>query len=127
MQMLTISTRYNMVLCSVVYHVWLSWCAQLSAYYMSVCVVNHMLRVTHSSVCLMLFLSLSQPLSSLCSVLMCLVPGGCMTRRVAVQQAIRAASAFNCHINKTSYFERKHYFYQDLPLGYQVNTLRLFF
>jgi aspartyl-tRNA(Asn)/glutamyl-tRNA(Gln) amidotransferase subunit B len=40
--------------------------------------------------------------------------------RVAVQQAIRAASAFNCQINKTSYFERKHYFYQDLPLGYQV-------
>lgn len=40
--------------------------------------------------------------------------------RTAVQQSIRAASAFNCVINKTSYFERKHYFYQDLPLGYQV-------
>jgi aspartyl-tRNA(Asn)/glutamyl-tRNA(Gln) amidotransferase subunit B len=37
-----------------------------------------------------------------------------------VNQAIRAASALNCKINKDSYFERKHYCYQDLPLGYQI-------
>jgi Asp-tRNA(Asn)/Glu-tRNA(Gln) amidotransferase B subunit len=49
-----------------------------------------------------------------------------LPRRVAVQQAIRAAAAFNCHINKTSYFERKHYFYQDLPLGYQVRITSLY-
>lgn len=49
----------------------------------------------------------------------------CVHHRVAVQQAIRAASAFNCHINKTSYFERKHYFYQDLPLGYQVRKMKI--
>lgn len=43
----------------------------------------------------------------------------CLNRE-AVNQAIRAASALNCTINKESYFERKHYCYQDLPLGYQI-------
>lgn len=38
----------------------------------------------------------------------------------AVKQAIRTASYLNCTINKSSLFERKHYFYQDLPLGYQI-------
>ena len=53
--------------------------------------------------------------------LVCVLMKLCCRLRVAVQQAIRAASAFKCEINKTSYFERKHYFYQDLPLGYQVS------
>eukprot|EP01041_Mallomonas_annulata_P000961 gene961-1862_t len=40
--------------------------------------------------------------------------------RVPVEQALRAALALKCNINKTSKFERKHYFYQDMPLGYQI-------
>jgi aspartyl-tRNA(Asn)/glutamyl-tRNA(Gln) amidotransferase subunit B len=37
-----------------------------------------------------------------------------------VEQAIRAGLAFKCAFNMTSTFERKHYYYQDLPLGYQI-------
>ncbi|QSS64816.1 mitochondrial cytochrome c oxidase assembly factor [Histoplasma capsulatum] len=34
--------------------------------------------------------------------------------------AIRAAIALNCDIQRVSRFDRKHYFYQDQPAGYQI-------
>ncbi|KAL1991346.1 hypothetical protein VTN49DRAFT_5338 [Thermomyces lanuginosus] len=34
--------------------------------------------------------------------------------------AIRAAIALNCEIQPVSRFDRKHYFYQDQPAGYQI-------
>ena len=34
--------------------------------------------------------------------------------------AIRAALAFECEIQPRSSFDRKHYFYQDQPAGYQI-------
>ncbi|KAL6080407.1 Aspartyl/glutamyl-tRNA(Asn/Gln) amidotransferase subunit B [Balamuthia mandrillaris] len=37
-----------------------------------------------------------------------------------VEQAIRAGLAFNGSINPVSTFDRKHYFYCDLPSGYQI-------
>ncbi len=41
----------------------------------------------------------------------------------AVEYAIRVAFGFNTTPQKYSYFERKHYFYPDLPKGYQISQL----
>lgn len=41
----------------------------------------------------------------------------------AVEYAMRVAFAFNTEPQKFSYFERKHYFYPDLPKGYQITQL----
>ena len=37
-----------------------------------------------------------------------------------IDMALSAALAFNCKINKLMHFDRKNYFYPDLPKGYQI-------
>ncbi|XP_029297025.1 glutamyl-tRNA(Gln) amidotransferase subunit B, mitochondrial [Cottoperca gobio] len=41
-----------------------------------------------------------------------------------VEAAVMTALALNCTINRKSLFDRKHYFYADLPTGYQITQQR---
>ncbi len=62
-----------------------------------------------------------EPNAHVCPV--CLgLPGALpVLNRHAVTLALRAALATRCAVHETSIFERKNYFYPDLPKGYQIS------
>ena len=41
-----------------------------------------------------------------------------------MEAGILTSLALGCHLNMTSFFDRKHYFYSDLPAGYQITQQR---
>ncbi|HBF35648.1 TPA: Asp-tRNA(Asn)/Glu-tRNA(Gln) amidotransferase GatCAB subunit B, partial [Candidatus Sumerlaeota bacterium] len=44
--------------------------------------------------------------------------------KTAFDYAMRTALALDCKVNEHTYFERKNYYYPDLPKGYQISQLR---
>ena len=47
-----------------------------------------------------------------------------VVNKEAVKNSIKMALAFNCEIPKYLTFERKNYFYPDLPKGYQITQFK---
>ena len=45
--------------------------------------------------------------------------------RAAVEKLVRVGLALNCSIEKGAFFERKNYFYPDLPKGYQISQFQI--
>lgn len=46
-----------------------------------------------------------------------------LLNKQAITLAVRAAKALNAEVAEISRFDRKHYFYPDLPMGYQITQM----
>ncbi|XP_064004723.1 glutamyl-tRNA(Gln) amidotransferase subunit B, mitochondrial isoform X3 [Pogoniulus pusillus] len=66
------------------------------------------------------------PPNSLVSFFDASLPGTLpVLNRRCVEAAVMTGLALNCRVNKKSLFDRKHYFYADLPAGYQITQQRV--
>ncbi len=62
-----------------------------------------------------------EPNVQVCSVCLGLPGHRPLLNRSAVEYAIKASLALNCEITEHTTFDRKNYFYCDLPKGYQIS------
>jgi len=67
----------------------------------------------------------SPPNTNICPVC-CGYPGvlPVFNKRV-LELAVRVSLALNCEVNDSIYFERKNYFYPDLPKDYQISQYKM--
>ena len=63
----------------------------------------------------------SSPINSCVSLFDCAIPGTMpVLNKKCVEAGVSTALALSCEVNNVSMFERKHYFYSDLPAGFQI-------
>ena len=67
----------------------------------------------------------SSPVNTNVSYFDASVPGTLpVINRRCVEAGVKTGLVLGSHINKVSFFDRKHYFYADLPAGYQITQQR---
>jgi len=67
----------------------------------------------------------AEPNTNVCPVCLALPGSLPVLNAQALEYAIRAGLALNCKIQRYSKFDRKNYFYADLPAGYQISQYDL--